>query len=217
LATRSRLRFALAVLALAILARTTTAPARAYTLNGASWTQSAVNYVVNPVNLDLPESDVIQAVRDGADTWYNQTGINFRFVYAGTSTLATNTLDGANVVMFRNASSGSAIATTYSWFNSSGLLDTDIVFWDGAFRFYRGATGCSGGFYIEDIAAHEFGHALGLGHSTMTDATMYASVSFCNSGPRSLSSDDTAGARSLYPLRTTPPSVPTGLRIRGQL
>src|SRR5689334_20631429 len=98
------LRLALLALALAIIAPATTTPARAYTLNGSAWTQSAVNYVVNPVNLDLPESDVIQAVRDGADTWFNQAGINLRFVYSGTSTLATNTLDGANVVMFRNAS-----------------------------------------------------------------------------------------------------------------
>jgi matrixin len=97
---------------------------------------------------------------------------------------------------------------------SSGLLDADIVFWDGGFRFYRGSTGCSAGFYIEDIAAHEFGHALGLGHSAVTDATMYPSVSYCNSGPRSLSADDIAGARSLYPLQTSAPSAPAGLRIR---
>jgi len=204
-------------LALVVLARATSAPARAFTLNGAAWPQSVVNYVVNPVNLDLPESDAIQAVRDGADTWFNQAGINFRFVYAGTSTLTTNTFDGANVVMFRNASSGSAIATTYSWYNSSGLLDADVVFWDGGFRFFRGATGCSAGFYIEDIAAHEFGHAAGLGHSTVTDATMYPSVSYCNTGPRSLSADDIAGARSLYPLQPSAPSAPTGLRIRKSL
>src|SRR5262245_51190413 len=98
MATRSRIRIALLAAALFVLARATTAPARAYTLNGASWTQSAVNYVVNPVNLDLPEGDVIQAVRDGADTWFNQSGVNFRFVYAGTSTLATNPFDGATVI-----------------------------------------------------------------------------------------------------------------------
>jgi matrix metalloproteinase-14 (membrane-inserted) len=211
---RLDVRVLVALAALAVIARGTT-PTQAFSPNGATWGQSAVTYVVNPANLDLPEADVIQAVRDGADVWFNQAGINFRFVYNGTSTVTTNTLDSANVVMFRNASSGSAIATTYSWFSGAGLLDTDIVFWDGAFRFYRGTTGCSGGFYIEDIAAHEFGHALGLGHSTVADATMFPSVSSCNQGPRSLSADDIAGARSLYPLVPAAPSRPTGLKVTG--
>lgn len=206
-------RLALATAALAWLAGARSMSVAAYTLGGASWAQSAVNYVVNPVNLDLPQANVIQAVRTGADTWFNQAGINFQFVYAGTSTVVNNTMDGANVVMFRNASNGSAIATTYSWFSGSTLLDTDIVFWDGGFLFFSGSTGCSGGFYIEDIAAHEFGHALGLGHSTVTGATMYPSVSACDTGPRSLSADDIAGARSLYGVR--PPTAPLGLRITG--
>ena len=57
--------------------------------------------------------------------------------------------------------------------DGSQIIDADIVFWDEGFKFFAGTSGCSGGFYIEDIAAHEFGHALGLGHSTVSGATMY--------------------------------------------
>jgi matrix metalloproteinase-20 (enamelysin) len=94
-------------------------------------------------------------------------------------------------------------------------VDADIVFWDGGFRFFAGTSGCSGGFYIEDIAAHEFGHALGLGHSTVTSATMYPSTSACNTANRSLDADDVAGVRALYPPSSmpVPPTAPTGLRI----
>ena len=208
-----RLRSALAAAILGCLAWPASPPVAAYALTGARWNQSTVNYVVNPVNLDLPQANVIQALSAGADTWFLQAAINFRFVYAGTSTVVNNTLDGANVVMFRNASSGSAIATTYSWFSGSSMLEADMVFWDGAFRFFSGSTGCSGGFYIEDIAAHEFGHALGLDHSTVADATMFPSTSPCNVGLRSLSADDVAGARSIYGGR--PPTAPLGLRITG--
>ena len=196
------------------LATALSTDSRAYTTNGARWIGTPVPYVVNTANLDLPANVIVPAVQAGADTWALQSNAAFAFTYAGLSTQTTNTNDGINLVLFRNASSGSAIATTYSWFSGTTLIDTDIVFWDGAFQFFAGSSGCSGGFYIEDIAAHEFGHALGLGHSTMSTATMYPSTSYCNTANRSLDGDDLAGILAIYGARpTTMPTVPTGLRL----
>lgn len=183
----------------------------AYSLSGPSWPLAQMTYVVNAANLDLAGLAADAAVRAGADAWLQQTG-TFRFVYAGASSQTTNTNDGINLVLFRNASSGSAIATTYWWSSGGRIIDADIVFWDEAFTFFAGTSGCSGGFYIEDIAVHEFGHALGLGHSTIAAATMYPSTSACNVQNRSLDADDIAGARALYPL-PPPPSVPTNFRM----
>jgi Matrixin len=180
----------------------------AFNLSGPAWPQPQTPYVINSANLDLPGPAADAAVRAGADTWLLQANA-FRFLYAGSSSQSTNTNDQINLVLFRNASNGSAIATTYWWSMGSRIIDADIVFWDEAFKFFAGTSGCSGGFYIEDIAAHAFGHALGLGHSTVTEATMYPSVSSCNTGNRTLDADDISGVRSLYPL--LPP--PTGLRI----
>ena len=204
-----RARFALAA---AILAAATlfSADPVAYVLNGPTWSQPQTAYRINTANLDLPALSVETAVRSGADAWAQQSAA-FRFVYSGQSSQTTNTNDGINLVMFRNASSGSAIATTYWWSSGSRILDADIVFWDEAFRFFAGSSGCSGGFYIEDIAAHEFGHVLGLGHSTSPSATMYPSVSTCNQGNRTLDADDIAGVMALYPSQLV--SAPTGLRV----
>ena len=191
---------------------------RAFTTEGAKWSKTPVPYVVNADNLDLAPVAADAAVRAGADVWANQTNAAFSFMYNGSSTQTTNTMDGTNLVLFRNAANGNAIATTYYWYNSSGFLDADIVFWDGGFQFFAGSSGCSNGFYIEDIAAHEFGHALGLGHSTVQGATMFPSVSSCNQSNRLLDADDIDGILSLYGPRAgtpTPPSVPTGLRITG--
>lgn len=182
---------------------------QAYVAAGPKWSQPQTSFVVNGANLDLSAVAVESAVRAGSDVWQQQSGA-FRFVYAGASTQTTNTFDSVNLVVFRNASSGSAIATTYWWSNGSQILDADIVFWDGAFRFFSGSTGCSGGFYIEDIAAHEFGHALGLGHSALPSATMYPSTSACSVAPRTLDADDIIGARALYPMLLMPPA---GLRV----
>jgi hypothetical protein len=188
---------------------------RAYVANGPTWAQRPVSYFINTTNLDLSEDAVEAAVRAGADTWHAQSNASFSFAFAGRSTLTTTTYDALNLVVFRNASSGSAIATTYWWSNGSGIVDADIVFWDAGFQFFSGSTGCSGGFYIEDIAAHEFGHALGLGHSTSTNATMYPTVASCDKGNRTLDADDIAGVVALYPPSSTAPRAPTGLRVVG--
>jgi hypothetical protein len=202
-----RLSISLPVVAIAVATVFSGRPG-AFSLSGPAWPQPQTPYYINSTNLDLAGSAAEAAVRAGADTWLQQAGA-FRFAYAGPSSQTTNTNDQINLVLFRNASNGSAIATTYWWSTSSQIIDADIVFWDGGFTFFSGTSGCTGGFYIEDIAAHEFGHALGLGHSTVSGATMYPSVSSCSTGNRTLDADDISGVRALYP----PPPTPTGLRI----
>ena len=46
--------------------------------------------------------------------------------------------------------------------------------------------------------AHEVGHVIGIGHSNVSGATMYPSVSACNTGPRSLAADDINAKNDLY-------------------
>jgi hypothetical protein len=205
----TRFAFITAAVALSMVLSTR---AQAYALLGYIWQQGSMTYYINPTNMDLPTSAIEPAIRAGADAWRLQSGASVSFLFAGFSAQSTTTDDGTNLVMFRNASSGSAIATTYSWFSGTRLIEADMVFWDGGFQFYTGTTGCSGGFYIEDVATHEFGHALGLGHSEVGSATMYPSISTCSQGSRQLDADDIAAVLSLYP-RAAPPAPPTGLRL----
>ncbi len=206
------IRLSCGLLAAAVAVTTVfTGDPTAFSLNGPRWPEAQTPYYINSANLDLGASAVESAVRAGADAWLAQAGA-FRFDYSGPSSQTTTTNDRINLVLFRNASSGSAIATTYWWSSGSRIIDTDIIFWDGAMRFFAGSSGCSAGFYIEDIAAHEFGHALGLGHSASADATMYPSAGSCETDLRSLDADDISGVRALYPSESPPP-VPTGLRI----
>jgi hypothetical protein len=185
----------------------------AYSLLGPTWPQSFMPYYVNPANLDRPVSAIEPAIRVGADAWRQQSGASFQFAFAGLTAQTINTNDGINMVLFRNASSGSALATTYSWFSGTRIIDADIVFWDAGYQFVTGTSGCSEGFYIEDVATHEFGHALGLGHSTVAGATMYPSISTCSQQSRLLDADDIAAVRALYPPTAVPPAPPVGLRL----
>jgi len=178
----------------------------------AHWASGPVTFYVNPVNADVSQSAAVAALQAGMDVWNTQAGTSFRYQYGGSATDTATAYDNRNVILFRNASNGSTIATTYSWWSSSNeLLDSDIVFWDGGFTFFTGNSGCgvvANGAYIEDIAAHELGHALGLNHSTSTDATMYPSYSYCSMAFRTLAADDISGAKALYPnVSNTAPTV----------
>ena len=178
----------------------------------ARWGSSPVTFYVNPVNADVSQTAAASALQTAMNAWGDQSGAAFRYQYGGTATDTATAMDNRNVVFFRNTTNGSAIATTYSWWNSSNqLLDSDIIFWDGGFNFFTGASGCGvlpNAAYIEDVATHEFGHALGLNHSTATDATMYPSYSYCSQAFRTLATDDINGARALYPtVSNTAPSV----------
>jgi hypothetical protein len=51
---------------------------------------------------------------------------------------------------------------------------------------------------LQGVVCHEYGHALGLGHSTITGSTMSASLIGSGYAQRSIEADDVAGIRFLY-------------------
>ena len=183
-------------------------PSSAYNPLGWKWAELDVPFYLNPVNADIYESAAIVAIDSAAAAWSQQANTPFTFHRAGFTNSTTINYNGRNEVFFRNASNGTAIATTYVWSSGDLMLETDIVFWDGAYRFFTGSSDCAGGFYVEDVATHEFGHALGLGHSAVADATMVSGQGYCSTFKRSLELDDRQGIEALYPaVAANPPAV----------
>jgi matrixin/fibronectin type III domain protein len=176
-----------------------------YVINGPKWATSQVSYYINPQNSYLSDAAAISAIMSAAAGWHDQTRANIQLVYAGQTNGSSLTLNSKNEVFFRNTSSG-YWGETYWWYDSaSHIIDFDIVFYNNA-PIYSGS-GCQApGIYLEDLAIHEFGHGIGLGHSQYGNVTMSANLpSYCDQTQLTLEPDDIAAIEAVY----SPTSAPT--------
>lgn len=71
-----------------------------------------------------------------------------------------------------------------------------------AWNWQDGPASVSSGIDIQGVACHEFGHALGLGHTNVGGATMFPSISGTGVGQRSIEADDIAGVQSIYGVKS---------------
>jgi hypothetical protein len=115
--------------------------------------------------------------------------------------------DGQPMLNFQDpihACNGSCLAATFTGFfvnradGTVRITDADIVT-NKKNNLASLGEACSGAeYYAEGIMVHEVGHLLGLGHSTVSGATMFPSVSACNNNPATIENDDRAGINDLY-------------------
>ena len=186
----------------------------AYALNY-RWGTTQVPFYVNPANADMTQTDAETVLKTAAADWSMQSNANISFYYMGRTSDASLTMNGRNSVFFRPDST--ALGQTYRWYKDGVLLEADIVIYDGSALFLPDWRACSSPQrYLHETAIHEFGHALGLGHSSVAEATMWPSVSACSTSLRTLAADDKAGIEALYKpsgTTTSAPAAPSGLAV----
>lgn len=178
----------LVVLGLAILG-----DAFGFTTLGGRWARTSVpvGYFTNPAGLIQGWEGACQ---QGHATWNNVTNQFFRFTWRGQTGRQAESWDGQSVVsrMVDNARYGSSVLAVTFTRGGGNYTEFDMA-WNTRWNW---ALDPSGGIDVVGVASHEFGHALGLGHSNVGGATMWPSY---HAGARSLAADDIAGVRFLYP------------------
>jgi len=156
----------------------------------------------------------IQAFQIALNAWTNDPATNINYTYAGT-TEATGGLvssDGTNAIIFNDPNDG--VGGTFDC-DTGGIIARGGPFFFASTRQYKGqayheaveadietnnGTDC---FFLnnptaaQEVWAHELGHTLGLGHSALPDALMFAFAHNDHRGAR-LTDDDRAGVFSLY-------------------
>lgn len=121
-------------------------------------------------------------------------GANFDAHFAGLAD-EVGGLD-ANIISARYDNGGSTLAITYP---SAG--GWQIRFFDAPWEWHDGPEYPPEGNNRTDlqaICAHEYGHALGLGHTSVEGATMYPYSSGVGDGLRTIEPDDRDGLHALY-------------------
>ncbi len=161
----------------------------------AHWPVMPVYYLINPANSDVSPDCAIRDIDAAAASW---TPLQFSNLgYTGATRVKQNYF---NEIFFRKGKSGRTIAVTYTWYyvSTQEIIEFDMALYDGAWKFSSLDCGqaCNGGFIIRTIAAHELGHAIGLGHNDCAASIMYPYASYCETNLPT--GEDIACARTTY-------------------
>ena len=174
---------------------------------GAKW-KVIEPWVANPTNTEGLANDFvfnnlgldIQKWEDASSTNILGSGsINTSILVADTSSP-----DGQNEAYFGDVASPGAIAVTIVWGIFSGPPSIrELVEWDQIYDqidFDWKSTGEAGKMDFENIATHELGHSVGMGHSPdeCTEETMYRFASAGETKKRDLNAGDITGISELY-------------------
>jgi hypothetical protein len=164
-----------------------------FVVAGTKWTKTALTYAYSEFTPDLTQAQVRSAVTQAFGLWSAVTPLTFTEVASGSSSDIVirfvtgdhgdgNNFDGASGILahaFYPPPNGGAIAGD-THFDDAEVWTVNTP---------------PSGIDLVSVAAHEFGHALGLAHSTISTALMYP---YYSGAHRFLDPDDVAGIRSLY-------------------
>ncbi|XP_044140533.1 collagenase 3-like [Bufo gargarizans] len=164
------------------------------TFNGRPrWQKNSITYRILNYTPDLPVSVVDNSIQRALNVWSQVTPLSFTRVNNGDADILIqfnarshndqNPFDGPNGVLAHAYGPGARIG-------GDAHFDEDERWTDN-----------QAGFNLFLVAAHEFGHSLGLGHSDDRRALMFPTYRYVNTNNYRLSQDDVNGIQSLYGRR----------------
>jgi len=179
-----------------------------YITKGAKWRAEEpwnVSTLNAPSGIDVT-GILVNAVNqwENADTPANQIMSSLDSSIIVDVTSIGNSLNNQNEVAFGDIDEEGVIAATWVWRTTSGPPhERYIAEWDQLYdvtSFSWSSTGDSNSMDFDNIATHEVGHAVGMGHpeSTCTEETMYAYAANGEIIKRDLHAGDIAGVNGLY-------------------
>ncbi|XP_033486465.1 matrix metallopeptidase 30 [Epinephelus lanceolatus] len=166
------------------------------------WRKTLITYRITNYTPDLTQSQVDTAIGQAFQLYSDVTPLNFKQVSSGTADIMILFKGGSHGDFYPFDGRGGVLAHANSPGQGQGgdtHFDDDET-WTLTQRSVN----------LLLVAAHEFGHALGLDHSRDRRALMYPTYQYVNTNGYKLPDDDRRGVQALYGSRTpVPTAAPT--------
>ena len=176
-----------------------------------SWeTLPVVYYIAKQGSKDIADGSEIEAVKRSFETWQsvNCSRLTFQFggLLAEPRAFYVPGGPNKNVVMWIENESdwpypSDVLAVTQLEYNqqTGTILDADILMNGYAFQWSTDEQAKKDTHDVQNVVTHEVGHLLGLDHTSVTEATMFAEAPAEDVSKRALEKDDKDGLCTIYP------------------
>ncbi|XP_013875395.1 matrilysin [Austrofundulus limnaeus] len=163
-------------------------------IQGTRWNKNVLTYSIGRYTRDLPHSTVESLLESAFNVWARASGLTFVRLHTNSADIRVEFVTNAHGDFYPFDGPRGTLAHAFGPGLGAG---GDTHFDDDEFWTAGGGTG----FNLFVVAAHEFGHALGLKHSRNPESVMYPTYKM--SRPSNLlSREDVASISALYrPLR----------------
>ncbi|KAM6907571.1 collagenase 3-like [Xenentodon cancila] len=169
--------------------------------NNLKWQKNSLTYRIENYTPDMPVSEVDLSIDKALQVWAKVTPLIFKKINSGVADIMVSFGRQAHGDYYPFDGPDGTLAHAFA--PSSGIggdahFDEDETF----------TLRSNKGYNLFMVAAHEFGHSLGLSHSDDPGALMYPVYSYRNPDTFVLPQDDVKGIQSLYgPNPTKKPST----------
>jgi peptidoglycan hydrolase-like protein with peptidoglycan-binding domain/acylphosphatase len=169
-----------------------------FVAQGNKWTTNALTYGFQNFSSDLSQAQVRTAIAQALGLWSAVTPLTFTEIpFANNPHIKIRFVSGDHGDGANNAFDGPSGVLAHAFYPppNGGDLAGDAHFDEAeTWSVNLPVTGID----LVTVAAHEFGHSLGLDHSAVSGALMFA---FYGGAHRNLEADDIAGIQSIYGRR----------------
>ncbi|XP_018411860.1 PREDICTED: matrix metalloproteinase-18-like isoform X2 [Nanorana parkeri] len=166
------------------------------------WKKSELTYRIVNYTPDMAAAEVDAAIQRAFQVWSDVTPLTFTRIYNSVADIEISFAAQVHNDFYPFDGPHGTLAHAFAPNNGIG----------GDAHFDEDETWTSGsrGYNLFLVAAHEFGHSLGLFHSSDPSALMYPTYHFIEPSEFHLPDDDVRGIQSLYGAREVPevPMVP---------